>query len=188
MASTVPAHRSSTHTPPSRYNFMVATLTGLIGLVALSYIGGAIAFLLPRKGEGAKPQPIGKVTSGGVTGSGITPALGNFVSGVAGPFVYDATGRGDAQGVFLVQTQGTQGSTTASDYLMLEQTCRHLGCPVAWTAGGSSNSGNFNCPCHGSVYFKDGQVRQGPAAAPLYKHDFSLDQSGNLICKGRISS
>ncbi len=187
MASTVPAHRSSTHTPPSRYNFMVATLTGLIGLVALSYIGGAIAFLLPRKGEGAKPQYIGKVASGGVTGSGITPAIGNFASGVAGPFVYDATGRGDAQGVFLVQMKGAQGSDNVSDYLMLEQTCRHLGCPVAWTAGANDN-GNFNCPCHGSVYFKDGQVRQGPAAAPLYKHDFSLDQSGNLICKGRISS
>jgi len=52
------------------------------------------------------------VTPSGVTGPGITPAIGNFASGVAGPFVYDATGRGDAQGVFLVQTQGTQGSTT----------------------------------------------------------------------------
>ncbi len=187
MATTSAAHRSSTHTPPSRYNFMVIVLTSILGLVGLSYVGGAIAFLLPRKGEGAKAQSIGKVASGGVTGPGITPAIGNFAGGVAGPFVYDATGRGDAQGVFLVQTQGAQGSDTPSDYLMLEQTCRHLGCPVAWTSGGNG-SGTFNCPCHGSVYTKDGQVKQGPAPAPLYKHDFSLDKSGNLICKGRISS
>ncbi len=187
MVATSPEHRSSTHTPPSRYNFMVIVLTSILGLVGLAYVGGAIGFLLPRKGEGAKPQNVGKVTASGVSGAGITPSIGNFSSGVAGPFVYDATGRGDAQGVFLVQTKGTQGSTTASDYLMLEQTCRHLGCPVAWTAT-TGNGGNFNCPCHGSVYTKDGQVKQGPANAPLYKHDFSLDQSGNLICKGRISS
>jgi len=105
---------------------------------------------------------------------------------VAGPFVYDSTGRGDAQGVFLVQTSGNPGSTSANDYIVLDQTCRHLGCPVAWT--GSGSTGTFNCPCHGSVYSKTGQVQAGPAPAPLYKHNFSIDQNGDFICKGRMPS
>ncbi len=175
MASSVP-HRSETHVPPSRYNFMVLVLTSLLGLVGITYVGAIIAYLLPRSNEGAKPDPVGKITPQGV--GGLT-----FAGGVAGPFTYDSTGRGDAQGVFLVQTGGSAGSTTASDYLVLDQTCRHLGCPVAWTA----SSGTFLCPCHGSVYSKTGQVKGGPAPAPLYKHDFSI-QGGELIIKGRTPS
>ncbi len=177
MASSVP-HRSETHVPPSRYNFMVLVLTSLLGLVGITYIGAIIAFLLPRSNEGSKPDPVGKITPQGVAGTGL-----NFDNSVAGPFTYDSTGRGDAQGVFLVQKSGSAGSTTASDYLVLDQTCRHLGCPVAWTA----SSGQFLCPCHGSVYNKTGQVVSGPAPAPLYKHDFSI-QNGELIIKGRMPS
>lgn len=175
-STTTTPHRSETHVPPSRYNFMVLVLTSLIGLVGITYVGAAIAYLLPRSNEGAKPDHIGKITPQGV--GGLT-----FANSVAGPFTYDSTGRGDAQGVFLVQQSGSAGSTTAGDYLVLDQTCRHLGCPVAWTA----TSGQFLCPCHGSVYHKDGTVISGPAPAPLYKHDFSI-QGGELIIKGRMPS
>ncbi len=164
---------------------MVLVLTSLLGVVGLTYIGAIIAFLLPRKDEGSKPADIGKLSATGVMGSSITSDIGNFHSGVAGPFTYDATGRGDAQGVFLVQ-MGAAGSTNPKDYIVLEQTCRHLGCPVAWTPGGT-NGGSFNCPCHGSVYHKDGQVAVGPANAPLYKHDFTIT-GGELVVKGRILS
>jgi len=92
------------------------------------------------------------------------------------PFTYDATGRGDVQGVFAVRT----GSDTSGVNLVLEQTCRHLGCPVAWTPG----SAVFNCPCHGSVYSKTGQVLKGPSPAPLYKHNFSV-KNGHLWVEGR---
>jgi Rieske Fe-S protein len=160
---------------------MIIVLTSLLGIVGIGYIGAIIAYMLPRAGEGAKPQDIGKITPQGVTGTSIP---GTFSGGVAGPFTYDATGRGDAQGIFLVQTSGSPGSLSKNDYLVLEQTCRHLGCPVAWTANG--NTGTFNCPCHGSVYTKTGQVQAGPAPAPLYKHDFSISNSGELTVRGRI--
>lgn len=157
------AHRSETHLTPSRANFMVLVMSALLGFITLGYIGGAIAYLIPRKGEGARPQNIGPL-------SGLS-----FAAGVAGPFVYDATGRGDAQGVFAVQS-GSAGSVD----LVLEQTCRHLGCPVAWT----SASNTFNCPCHGSVYSKTGEVKVGPANAPLYKHSFYV-KDGDLWVTGR---
>jgi menaquinol-cytochrome c reductase iron-sulfur subunit len=36
--------------------------------------------------------------------------------------------------------------------------CTHLGCPVRWEADAEL----FMCPCHGGVYYKDGQVAAGP--------------------------
>jgi menaquinol-cytochrome c reductase iron-sulfur subunit len=36
--------------------------------------------------------------------------------------------------------------------------CTHLGCPVRWEASAEL----FMCPCHGGVYYKDGEVAAGP--------------------------
>src|SRR5918912_1863660 len=147
-------HRSQTHLTPSRANFMILAFTAIFGFISLGYIGAVIAYLIPRKGAGARAQDLGPV-------SGLA-----FNAGVAGPFTYDATGRGDAQGVFAVRT----GSGSRVN-LVLEQTCRHLGCPVAWTPGSSP----FNCPCHGSVFNKIGDRIAGPAPAPQYKHTFRIE-------------
>jgi Rieske Fe-S protein len=172
MASTSPAERTYTVTP-SRANFMILTFTSIIGLVALGYVGAAIAYLIPKKGEGSRPQALGSLSSSGINGpDGVVP----FDNGVAGPFVYDATGRGDAQGVFVVQS--TTDPTKVAR--VLEQTCTHLGCPVAWTSATNS----FNCPCHGSVFNKQGERTAGPAPAPLYKHSYEIT-NGTLWVKGR---
>jgi Rieske Fe-S protein len=167
MASEV--HRSQTHLTPSRANFMILVFTAIFGFIGLGYVGAVIAYLIPRKGEGGRPQDLGPITADSVGG---VP----FNAGVAGPFTYDATGRGDVQGVFAVRT----GSNTTEVNLMLEQTCRHLGCPVAWTPASST----FNCPCHGSVFNKIGNRIAGPAPAPLYKHNFSI-KNGHLWVEGR---
>lgn len=175
MASEV--NRSYTNTTVTRSNFMILTFTALIGVVALGYVGAAIAYLIPKKGEGSRPQTLGKLSASGIVAQDGTTF--QFQNGVAGPFVYDATGRGDAQGVFAVQSSSDPSKVD----LVLEQTCRHLGCPIAWTTG----TGTFNCPCHGSIFSKTGQVLGGPAPAPLYKHAFHVD-NGTLIVEGRISS
>lgn len=159
-------HRSETHLTPTRANFMILGMTALLGFVGLGYVGAAIAYLIPRTGEGSRPQNLGPISA--------LP----FTAGVAGPFVYDATGRGDAQGVFAVQT----GSNPHTVNLVLEQTCLHLGCPVAWTPSG--NSGTFFCPCHGSVYARDGARISGPTPAGLYKHNFTV-KNGDLWVEGR---
>ena len=166
MASEV--HRSQTHLTPSRANFMILVFTAIFGFIGLGYIGAVIGYLIPLKGAGSRPQDLGPITADAVGG---VP----FNGGVAGPFTYDATGRGDAQGVFAVRT----GSGNEVN-LVLEQTCRHLGCPVAWT----SSSSTFNCPCHGSVFNKGGDRIAGPAPAPLYKHRFHI-KDGHLWVEGR---
>ncbi|MFO0775352.1 MAG: ubiquinol-cytochrome c reductase iron-sulfur subunit [Nitrospiraceae bacterium] len=41
--------------------------------------------------------------------------------------------------------------------------CTHLGCGFAWDQAEQV----FKCPCHGSVFEKDGRVKAGPAPRPL---------------------
>jgi menaquinol-cytochrome c reductase iron-sulfur subunit len=44
--------------------------------------------------------------------------------------------------------------------------CTHLGCPVRWEASAEL----FLCPCHGGVYYKDGQVAGGPPPHALIRY------------------
>lgn len=41
--------------------------------------------------------------------------------------------------------------------------CTHLGCPVRWLP----TANLFMCPCHGGVFYADGQVASGPPPRPL---------------------
>jgi menaquinol-cytochrome c reductase iron-sulfur subunit len=45
--------------------------------------------------------------------------------------------------------------------------CTHLGCTVRWMADAEL----FLCPCHGGVYYKNGDVAAGPPPRPLYRYD-----------------
>jgi Rieske Fe-S protein len=154
------------HLQPSRANFMILVMTAILGVVGLGYGGAIIGYLIPRKGAGARPQNLGPISQLA------------FTAGVAGPFIYDATGRGDVQGVYAVQVGNDPGTVD----LVLEQTCTHLGCAVAWTPSG--DTGTFDCPCHGSVFTRSGERIAGPASLPLYKHSFTLE-NGNLWVTGR---
>jgi menaquinol-cytochrome c reductase iron-sulfur subunit len=50
--------------------------------------------------------------------------------------------------------------------------CTHLGCPVRWLP----DSELFMCPCHGGVFYKDGQVAAGPPPAPLVRYEVRLEK------------
>lgn len=45
--------------------------------------------------------------------------------------------------------------------------CTHLGCPVRWM----HDANLFLCPCHGGVYYRDGEVAAGPPPRPLFQYD-----------------
>ena len=55
--------------------------------------------------------------------------------------------------------------------------CQHLGCAVHWT----KEKNIFECPCHGSKYYKNGVNFAGPAPKPLYHYDVSVDGNGKLV-------
>lgn len=44
--------------------------------------------------------------------------------------------------------------------------CTHLGCPVRW----EPEAEMFFCPCHGGVYYKNGDVAAGPPPEPLQQY------------------
>jgi Rieske Fe-S protein len=50
-------------------------------------------------------------------------------------------------------------------FLVFAMNCAHLGCPVSWFP----QSGLFMCPCHGGVYYEDGERASGPPTRGLFK-------------------
>lgn len=59
-----------------------------------------------------------------------------------------------------------QGKDDAGDdqFLVLAANCAHLGCPVSWFP----QSGLFMCPCHGGVYYENGERASGPPPRGLF--------------------
>jgi Rieske Fe-S protein len=66
----------------------------------------------------------------------------------------------------------TQG---ADRFLVLSVNCAHLGCPVSWFP----QSGLFMCPCHGGVYYADGERASGPPPRGMF-HCVWRVQNGEL--------
>ncbi|GAB4296340.1 MAG: Rieske (2Fe-2S) protein [Myxococcota bacterium] len=60
-------------------------------------------------------------------------------------------------------------------FFAISSTCTHLGCII------SKNDSGFACPCHGSVFDKDGKVKGGPAPRALPWFELSLSPEGTLI-------
>jgi cytochrome b6-f complex iron-sulfur subunit len=77
--------------------------------------------------------------------------------------------------------------------------CPHLGCTVPWkendpVMGGPPSSGDtsfadkgrFNCPCHGSLYNRYGQIVQGPAPRPMDRFGVRIDGNKVLVDTGKV--
>jgi nitrite reductase/ring-hydroxylating ferredoxin subunit len=69
-----------------------------------------------------------------------------------------------ARSEVFVRHQGTD-SRGRAQFLVLAVNCAHLGCPVSWFP----QSGLFLCPCHGGVYYADGQRAAGPPPRGLFR-------------------
>jgi cytochrome b6-f complex iron-sulfur subunit len=59
-------------------------------------------------------------------------------------------------------------------FAALSLLCTHLGCTVKEDLQG------FECPCHGSRFFEDGTVRNGPAKKPLQHLQIQVTDEGRL--------
>ena len=65
----------------------------------------------------------------------------------------------------------------------LSAICTHLRCSTGpfVPPGGAWKETHSRCPCHGSVFAKDGRVLQGPAPRPLDFYRVSLAPDGRLL-------
>jgi len=61
--------------------------------------------------------------------------------------------------------------TGPGQYDVFAVNCTHLGCPVNWLDAAKL----FECPCHGGIYYADGQVAAGPPPRPLFKHQVRIE-------------
>ena len=55
--------------------------------------------------------------------------------------------------------------------------CTHIGCTLSW----SGEDKEYKCPCHGSVFNKNGDVIKGPAPKSLPWYGVSLSPDGRLF-------
>jgi menaquinol-cytochrome c reductase iron-sulfur subunit len=60
--------------------------------------------------------------------------------------------------------------------------CTHLGCPVRWFA----ESGLFMCPCHGGVFYENGERAAGPPPRGLYEYEHRVRGGALWIRAGRL--
>jgi Rieske Fe-S protein len=61
--------------------------------------------------------------------------------------------------------------TDAATVVALSAICTHAACDVSFAPG----AGDFQCPCHGSIFGLDGAVQKGPAALPLKSYPVTFD-------------
>jgi Rieske Fe-S protein len=79
-----------------------------------------------------------------------------------------------AQNAVFVRYLGLDASNK-DQFLIFAVNCAHLGCPVTWFP----QSGLFMCPCHGGVYYENGEYASGPPPRGLF-HCVWRVQQGNL--------
>ncbi|HTU43997.1 MAG TPA: ubiquinol-cytochrome c reductase iron-sulfur subunit [Bryobacteraceae bacterium] len=66
------------------------------------------------------------------------------------------------------------------NFTVYSSKCTHLGCPVRWIPSAEL----FMCPCHGGVYFKNGDVAAGPPPEPLQQFPVRV-QNGQVEVQWR---
>jgi Rieske Fe-S protein len=70
----------------------------------------------------------------------------------------------------------------ADQFQVFAINCTHLGCPVRWFP----ESGLFMCPCHGGVYYADGEHASGPPPRRLYEYEHKIDGDQWLVRGGSL--
>lgn len=60
------------------------------------------------------------------------------------------------------------------EVIALSQKCTHLGCKVPFC----DSSGQFECPCHGSVFNRVCEFRAGPAPRGMDRHPVEIGPDG----------
>jgi Rieske Fe-S protein len=71
---------------------------------------------------------------------------------------------------------------SATDITVFAINCAHLGCPVRWFA----ESELFMCPCHGGVYYANGDRASGPPPRGMFKYDSKIENGKLLILAGQM--
>jgi menaquinol-cytochrome c reductase iron-sulfur subunit len=67
-------------------------------------------------------------------------------------------------------------------FIVFAVNCAHLGCPVRWFP----QSELFMCPCHGGVYYSNGDRAAGPPERGLFTYDHHVTGGKLMINAGQM--
>ncbi len=87
----------------------------------------------------------------------------------------------DTQDYTLLNTAGNAvvinniiiANTGSDQFVALSAVCTHNGCQITY----NHSSGNFPCPCHGSIFAADGSVVEGPASTAVKRYTVSREDN-----------
>ncbi len=135
-------------------------LAGGAGVAAASAVGVPLAAYLAGA---VRDRPVNWVPLGKADDATLFPPnetrLHVFVDPSHKPWDGDAANAGA-----YVRRVGTDAAG-GHQFWVFGMNCTHLGCPVSWFP----QSGLFLCPCHGGVYYENGDRASGPPPRGLYK-------------------
>lgn len=146
----------------TRRDWLRISLWGGICIVSVQSLAAIVASLWPK-------------TKAGAFGSVITAGMvDDYPVGSVTPF---------SGGRFYL-------SRVESGFLALSRKCTHLGCVVPFQGGEPSLDklaplGRFNCPCHGGMYDRYGQVISGPPPRPLDLYPIKIEGGKILVDTGK---
>jgi len=154
----------------SRRNFLLGTLTGGAGILALTWLWNAL-HIFPASGvqsgeNGGGASPAATPTSNASNGNSATPTAVQNNSSVS----FTIASNGDP-GILVRLNDGK--------FVAYDATCTHAGCPVDYDSG----SQMLVCPCHGAAFdpAKAAAVAQGPASTPLTSVPIHIDKATGAI-------
>lgn len=141
----------------SRRSFLQLGLTAGAGAVATAAVGVPFAgYVLGDVERGPEPWvPLGPAAKFALNET----RLETFVNPGSSPWDGDARKAGA-----YVRNLGPD-EAGAARFDIFSMNCTHLGCPVTWFP----QSGLFMCPCHGGVYYDNGDRASGPPPRGLYR-------------------
>jgi cytochrome b6-f complex iron-sulfur subunit len=90
-------------------------------------------------------------------------SLGGQVRGVPPELV-------PSEGVLEIPTARAYLTKVGEEVVALWWKCPHLGCKVPFC----ESSGQFECPCHGSIFNRIGEYRAGPAPRGMDRFAFTI--------------
>lgn len=158
--------------PPGRRTFL-QWLTGGLGVVAAAVVGLPFVGYLLR----TRQPPVEEIDLGPIE---------QFPIGQTRMVTFDNPIRVPWDGIVAhtgvyVRNEG-KDEQRRDRFLVFAVNCAHLGCPVSWFP----QSGLFMCPCHGGVFYEDGQRASGPPPRGLYVYQHKIEDGQLMIYGGHL--
>jgi Rieske Fe-S protein len=141
--------------PTSGRRWFLRVLTGAVGTVATVLLSIPLAsYFFGQRKRGVFWVDLGK--------------LAEFPQGETRKIIFDNPLRQPWDGITALtgvyaRYEG-KDDKGADKFLVLAVNCAHLGCPVSWFP----QSGLFMCPCHGGVYYANGEHASGPPPRGMF--------------------